>query len=298
MDEKQWKYRISAGKIPVILSLGMTILFGGLSVWLHKTDNGAFFFGDILTGIMTAVLFVTIYRLLFYKVLIGKDGFYFQTHIGNGMYHNYAELRNAWITKGQNISGYENKWCHFETIDGKVTRFVFYYKDEKAAKYLVKRIQTETAGIAQEMQQYRIDGKASGAVGLVSVFIVTGMACIFTFPMFQLGGIGLAMSVVSLLIVGYLLINALFTYFCFQIKIEEAGFYYQTNPFNGTYYNYQDITRCWEVKRVYRYRRSASRNYYFYVYFTDRYGKTRRFLYENDIYGYEVNILKERINRK
>lgn len=35
-----------------------------------------------------------------------------------------------------------------------------------------------------------------------------------------------------------------------------------------------------------------------FVFLTDRYGKTRRFLYENGIYGYEVNILKERINGK
>ena len=297
MEDKQWKYKIGAGKLPVILSLGMTILFGSLSVWLHKTENGAYFFGDILTGIMAVVMFVTIYRLMFYKVLIGTDGFYFQTHIGNGMYHNYGELKNAWTTKGQNLSGHENKWCHFETADGKVTRFIFYYNDEKAVKYLVKRVQTETAGKTNETQQYRIDGKASGMVGLIGVFVATGMACIFTFPMFQIGGIAVIMSLVSLLVVGFALISTLFTYFCFQIKIEEDGFYYQTNPFNGTYFNYQDITRSWEVKRVYRYRRSATRNHYFYLYFTDRYGKTRRFLYENDIYGHEVNILKKRINK-
>ena len=162
----------------------------------------------------------------------------------------------------------------------------------------MNRIQAETAGKVQETQQYRIDGKASGMVGLIGAFVATGMACIFTFPMFQIGGIAAIMSLISLLVVGFMLISVLFTYFCFQIKIEEDGFYYQTNPFNGTYFSYQDITRSWEVKRVYRYRRSATRNHYFYLYFTDRHGKTRRFLYENDIYGYEVNILKERINGK
>ena len=56
MEDKQWKYKIGAGKLPVILSLGMTILFGSLSVWLHKTENGAYFFGDILTGIIGGLL--------------------------------------------------------------------------------------------------------------------------------------------------------------------------------------------------------------------------------------------------
>ena len=298
MDNKQWKYKIGTGRTPVFLALGMTILFGSLSVWLHKTGNGAYFFGDILTGIMAVVLISTIYRLLFYKVLIGKDGFYFQTHIANGMYHNYAELKNAWITKGQNLSGHETKWCHFETADGKVTRFVIYYKDEKAADYLVKRTQAEATKLPQQKQQYRIDGKAGGVVGLVGTFVAVGMMFIFEFPLFQLGGITFIMALIGLVVAGYVLIHALFTYFCFQVKIEETGFYCQTNPFNSAYYNYQDITRCWEVKRVYRYRRNATRNHYFYLYFTDRQGKTRRFQYENDIYGYEVNILKERINKK
>lgn len=298
MDNKQWKYKIGAGRTPVFLALGMTILFGSISVWLHRTGNSAYFFGDILTGIMAVVLISTVYRLMFYKVLIGKDGFYFQTHISNGMYHNYAELKNAWITKGQNLSGHETKWCHFETADGKVTRFVIYYNDEKAADYLVKRTQAEATKLPQQKQQYRIDGKAGGVVGLVGAFVAVGMMFIFEFPLLQLGGIAFIMALIGLVVAGYVLIHALFTYFCFQVKIEETGFYCQTNPFNSAYYNYQDITRCWEVKRVYRYRRNATRNHYFYLYFTDRQGKTRRFQYENDIYGYEVNILKERINKK
>lgn len=300
MDTNQWKYKIGTGKTPVFLSLGMLLLFGGLTLWLHKTENGAVLFGYIFTGLMTLLFLVTVYRLLFYKVLVGKDGFYYQTHIGNGMYHNYSELNKAWITSGQNLSGHETSWCHFETADGKVTRFVFYYSDEKAARYLVKRTETETAGRAadKENQQLRIDGKASGVVGLVSVFVVLGMVCIFTFPLLQLGNIAFIMGLLGLLLAGFLVINTLFIYFCFQIKIEEKGFYYQSNPFNGAYFLYSDITRCRKVKRVYRYRRSANRNHYFYLYFTDRHGKTRRFSYEDDVFGYEVDMLIKRIERK
>ena len=73
LEDKQWKYKIGAGKLPVILSLGMTILFGSLSVWLHKTENGAYFFGDILTGI---ILFFIIGCEFFlnYKILVSKNG--------------------------------------------------------------------------------------------------------------------------------------------------------------------------------------------------------------------------------
>lgn len=298
MDTKQWKYRIGTGKMRVFLSLGMTALFVGISIWLHKTQNPAYLFGDILSAIMVAVLLLTVYRLLFYKVLIGRDGFYYQSHISNGLYHNYSELKNAWLTTGQNLSGHETSWCHFETADGKVTRFVYYYGDEKAVRYLVSRTEAETAGRAEEKQQYRIDGKASGMVGLVGALIAAGMLCIFDIPFLQLGGVAFFTGLIGLLVAGYIVVTALFSYFCFQVKIEEKGFYCQTNPFNGTYYAYEDITHCRSVKRIYRRRRSATRNHYFYLYFTDRYGKTRRFQYEEDIYGHEINVLKERIEKK
>lgn len=302
MDNKQWKYQIRSGKMSVVLSCGMMLLFVGISIWLHKTGNQAYFIADIFSAIMIIIFVATVYRLIFYKVLIGKDGFYFQTHVGNGMYHNYGELRNAWITTGQNLSGHETSFCHFETADGNVTRFVFYFNERKAVKYLVKRTAEETADRTTEEEehkhQHRIDGKASGLIGPISAVVTVGLVCIFEIPMFRLGGPALIMGIAGLLLAGYLLVTTIFTYFCFQVKIEEEGFYYQTTPFNGTYYLYKDIARCWEVKRVYRYRRSANRNHYFYLYFTDRYGKTRRFLYENDIFGYEVNILKERIGGK
>ncbi len=301
MATQQWKYQIGTGKTPVVLSLGMTVLFGSLSLWLHKAQNPAYLFCDILSVIMAVLLLITVYRLLFYKVLIGKDGFYYQTQIGNGMYHNYSELNKAWFSAGQNLSGHQSKYCHFETADGKVYRFAVYYNDETAAQYLVRRTQTETAGRTAEeehAQQYRIDGKAGGVIGLVSAFVVVGLVCFFSIPMLQLGGIGVLMGALSLLLACLVATNALFTYFFFQIKIEKDGFYCQTNPFNGTYYLYKDITHCREVKRVYRYRRNATRNHYFYLYFTDRYGKTRRFQYEQDIYDYQIKILKERINKK
>lgn len=300
MENAKWKYKIGSGKAPVFVSLAMAALFGGLSVWMHKTDNGAYFFCDILTGIMVLVLIATIYRLLFFKVLIGKDGFYYQTQIGNGLYHNYSELKDARVTSGQNLSGYETNWCHFETADGHVSRFGFYYNDKQAVQYFLRRAQSAIAKQAGEdtPRQHRIDGRSSGMVGLVGAFIAAGMLCIFDIPFLQLGGFPLLMGLIGLSFAGYIIIAVLCKYFFFQIKIEETGFYCQTNPFNGTYFYYPDIARCWKVKRVYRRRRSATRQYHFYFYFTDHHGKTRRFEYEDDIYGYEVNVLKERIEKQ
>ena len=300
MENTTWKYKVSSGKAPVLISLAMVALFGSLSIWMHKTGNGAYFFSDILTGIMILIFIVTVYRLFFFKVLIGKDGFYYQTQIGNGLYHNYSELRDARITTGQNLSGHKTNWCHFETAGGQVSRFYFYYGDKKAIQYFVRRAQAAIAERSGEdaPRQHRIDGRSSGLVGLVGAFIAAGMMCIFDIPLLQLGGFALLMGLVGLGFAIYIVAAVLCKHFFFQVKIEEKGFFCQTNPFDGTYFHYHDIVRCWKVKRVYRRRRSASRQYHFYLYFTDRHGKTRRFEYEDDIYGYEVNVLKERIDKQ
>lgn len=41
MEDKQWKYKIGSGKMPMILTTIMFIMFGGLTLWLHKIQNGA-----------------------------------------------------------------------------------------------------------------------------------------------------------------------------------------------------------------------------------------------------------------
>lgn len=79
MGDKQWKYKIGSGKMPMILTLIMFALFGGLTIWLHRVQNGAFLFTGALAVLTLILLGATIHRFLFYKVLIGKEGFYYQT---------------------------------------------------------------------------------------------------------------------------------------------------------------------------------------------------------------------------
>ncbi|MGI6262062.1 MAG: hypothetical protein ACOYJR_09525 [Acutalibacteraceae bacterium] len=75
--DKESKYKIGNGKMPVILMLLMSALLGGLTLWLYKTNNGAVIFAGISDSLMELLLILTIYRLIFYKVLIGVDGFYY-----------------------------------------------------------------------------------------------------------------------------------------------------------------------------------------------------------------------------
>ena len=302
MNNNQWKYRIGTGKMPVILSLGMTIAFGALSWWLHKTDNGAYLFGDILTAIMVVVLIVTAYRLLFYKVLIAQDGFYYQTQIGNGGFHSFENIGKAWLSKGKDHSGHDSSYCNIETSEGKTIRFIVYYSDQKAAAYLVKRVEAVSARRKDDTDErrhlYRIDGKTFGAGQLIVSLVVVAVMSFFDLPLLLKGGTETIFGLIGVGISVYILLYSFLNYFCFLVTIEENGFYYKTTPFNGAFYRYQNIDRCWTVQKIYRRRRSANRQYLFYFYFTDVAGKTRRFLYSDDIFKHEIQVLKDRIKEK
>ena len=56
MEDRQWKYKIRSGKMPVILTVIMFAVFGGLTAWLYSTNNGAFIF----TGLFSAILLINI----------------------------------------------------------------------------------------------------------------------------------------------------------------------------------------------------------------------------------------------
>ena len=96
MENGQWKYKIGSRKMPVILTLIMFAAFGGLTAWLYSTDNGAFIFTGLFSAILLALVIATGYRLVFYKVLIGKDGFYYQTNPFNGTYFSYQDITRSW----------------------------------------------------------------------------------------------------------------------------------------------------------------------------------------------------------
>ena len=62
LSRNQWKYRIGTGKTPVVLSLIMLAIFGGLSICIQ----------------------------------IKEQGFYFQTTPVNGTYYKYTDIEQCW----------------------------------------------------------------------------------------------------------------------------------------------------------------------------------------------------------
>ena len=289
--------------MPVVLTLIMFAVFGGLTAWLYSTDNGAFIFTGLFSAILLALVIATSYRLVFFKVLIGKDSFYYQTGPGNGKLYNYAEVEKAWINFGEAQNRANEDYCNIEIRNMSVIRFQFFYADSKGINYLIMRIDAsakkEVAEHRNEKAEYLIDGKVFGKTRIVlSIVLLIVVAIIDAVIVNVTGQMYLAVPgvVMALFILIYLINSNMF----FKVKIEGNGFYCRTNPFNGQYYEYDEITGCKRIKKVVRtrahYYEAAQRRYYFFFEFTDVRGKTRRFLFEDPIHGHEVNVLKERID--
>lgn len=298
----EWKYKIGSGKTPVILMLLMSGLFGGLTLWLYRTNNGAVIFTGIFTALMLLLFILTIYRLLFYKVLISDDGFYYQTSIGNGKYYAYADVEKAWISSGTSQNGRQGEYCNIALYNKKVIRFPFFYNDEKSVKYLLKQANTQTqrrnTTAVTGKDEYLIDGKAFAKTRiLLGVVILAVLAFI---DVFLIREMGFNFIIIPSIAMGGVVALLLFNYYLFfQVKIEKDSFYCRTTPFNGQYYRYSEIADCREIKRVVRHRSygngSLHREYYFYFEFTDNKAKKHKFQYEQQIHEYEVNVLKDRI---
>lgn len=288
--------------MPVILTLLMSGLFGGLTLWLHSTNNGAVIFTGIFTALMLLLFILTIYRLLFYKVLVSSDGFYYQTSIGNGRYYTYADVEKAWISSGTSQNGGQGEYCNIALYNKKVIRFPFFYHDEEGVDYLIKRANADTQKIrtntVKEKDDYLIDGKAFGKTRILLGIVI--LAVLAFIDVFLIREIGFNFIIIPSIAMGVAVALFLFNYYLFfQVKIGKDSFYCRTTPFNGQYYRYSEIADCREIKRVVRHRGhgngSLHREYYFYFEFTDNKGKKHKFQYEQQIHEYEVNVLKDRI---
>ena len=304
MENQTWKYKIRSGKVPVILTLLMFAVFGGVTVWLYSTNNGAFIFTGLFSAILLALVIATVYRLAFFKVLIGKDGFYYQTGPSNGKFYNYTDVEKAWLNSGEAQNRAQEDYCNIEIPGIPVIRFQFFYADEKGVNYLIKRIEAtasgETVERRNEKAEYLIDGKVFGKTRIVIAIVLLIVVTIIDAVIIKATGhmyLAVPGVVMALFILFYLINSNMF----FRVNIDAKGFYCRTNPFNGQYYEYGEIINCRRIRKVVRtrahYYEAAERRYYFFFEFTDVRGKTRKFAFEDPIHGHEVNVLKERIEK-
>lgn len=297
-SRKQWKYKIGSGLTGVVLSLIMLAIFGGITIWLHTTRNGAVLLGVILTVIMLAVFLVALYRAVFYKVLIGKDGFYYQTTPANGKHYDYAEIEKAWLSSGTEHNGAQSDYCNIAAHDGNIIRFPFYPADSDSVEYLLERVSEKKGNAGDDDREYLINGRVYGKASIFIAFVLLAVVTVLDVVIAQYGKIHF-LTVPGIVMAATVLLILIVRYFCFKVQIGNKGFYYRTTPFNGQYYEYSEIVDCKEIKKVYRHRNrgigSSHRSYYFYFTFTDVRGKTSSFQFEKPIFEHEVNVLKARI---
>lgn len=153
-----------------------------------------------------------------------------------------------------------------------------------------------------EKWDYKINDKQNGLIRLIIIFAITVFFIVLTVDQFFGKGnksiivaFFFAFVAVSSL---YIFIRLALRFFFFKVYIGEKGFYFQSNPFNGKYYEYSDIKDCREELKVSRsgYSSGPSQTSYFYYFtFTDKSGKSTKILFNKALYEHEFNELKERI---
>ena len=142
MEERNWKYKINGGWPTLIMASVMLAIFGGITVWLYTTRNGAFIGGLIVTACMAIGFILSVCSVLFFKVFVDKDGFFCQTAPGNGRYYRYSEIRNMWLSSGRETNARQPTYCNFETVEGKRMRFLVLGSQIDAVDYMIERVES------------------------------------------------------------------------------------------------------------------------------------------------------------
>ena len=304
MHTKKWKHKITSGLTGVILSFILLAAFGGLAVWFHVSGNDAIIIGRILVifGLLAFVL--ALYRALFFRVLMDKDGFFFQTAPGNGRYYPYQEIRRMWISSGKETNAQQMVYCNFETTEGRVMRFFFTGADQDAVDYLMKRV--EAADTTDSRQ-----GKYGGGDLVISGKVQSGAriaAVIFIFVIVMLvekalAGEGLppVLYILPVVMAAVAVAVVVIHSFCYKILIQKDGCYCRTTPFDGRYYQYREITDCHLVEKEKKFgsalKGTRETRYFYYFLFTDGANQTHRIFYNKALFEREMKVLMSRIEQ-
>ncbi|MBQ8559336.1 MAG: hypothetical protein IJ439_05060 [Tyzzerella sp.] len=304
LDTKQWKHKITSGITGVILSAIMLAGFGALALWMHKTQNGAIVIGRIVVIFAALAFVLALYRALFFKVLIGKEGFFYQSNPANGKYYSYCEIKEAWISSGRETNTNEMNYCNFETNAGKVTRFFYTGADMDAVQYFLKRVEKVQAIPLEQYvdeKEYTISGKVQGAQKIGITLFILGILLLLVNPLVR-EGLSIASFILPILFAFVAIIYVIIQYYFYRIHIEENGFFCQTNPFDGKYYKYNDIVKC-EILEIRKrtgsvHRAGSRRTYYLHFFvFQDISGKKKKIMFDKALFEHEMNVLKSRIEQ-
>lgn len=305
LDKKQWKHKIGGNVIGTVLCFFMLAGAAALCIWFDKTGNGAILLGRIILVVFAVAFALSLYRVVFFKVLIGRDGFFYQSAPGNGRYYRYSELRNAWVSAGKETSSMSTFYLQFETREGSITRIAILEADTDAADYLVKRVAavaaSDATGMEDDQRDHIISGKIKGLTKIAVIGSIFAIVMWLSYTLFEEGLPPLTYAL-SAIAVFCAFVYVIMHYFFYRIEILRDGFYCRTNPFNGHSYKYRDISNCKLIESRKRYgsayRRGVRETHYLdYLVFTDNTGKEHRIMYDKSLFEREMRILESRINK-
>lgn len=291
---KKEKYSIKSDWISSVLTCVLSLVFGTATVLLKQKGNGAFVFTGIFSLIIIALFLLTLYRMVFFKVLIYEDGFFLKTSPFNGRFYSYGDTEKAWTVAESDYGTGNERYLNIAPIGEDTLKIPFAYKDKRAVNYLVKCV---NSGEKKDRENYFIGGDYTNVkVGItVTLAVITAIANFFEVKILGLN----IFTLFSILCCIAFIFTVICYFFFFTVKIEKDGFYCRTNFFNGRYFSYGDTVSCREFKRKVRRRRMhrGRIRYVFYFEFIDITGKKRKFPFEKKLYGREIEILAERINK-
>lgn len=143
MRNEEYKYKIGYDAKGLIMPIISLIVFGGVTLWLHKSNNGAYLFTMIFTIIVSALTLYSLYSVLFVKILIGENSFTHQKGPGKSQTYEYSEIAEAWDSSKRASNGVSNHYFNYKTKDGKVHKFLFYPYQYDEVDYLLMKINGE-----------------------------------------------------------------------------------------------------------------------------------------------------------
>lgn len=140
MNKQEYKYKITIDSKGLFLNIIFLIVFGGVTIWLYKENNGVYLFTMAFTALFIFSLLWSVYRLLFSKVLIGESGFTHYISPGKVRSYEYCEIAEAWLS----AHGSGN-YFNYRTQTGEVNRFLIYAYQSDEVDYLLMKINGDEA---------------------------------------------------------------------------------------------------------------------------------------------------------
>lgn len=151
MEEDKWVYEIGKDGFAVVFPLIGLAISGGVAIALALANNPAVFFVGLFALFMLVMTLMGLYRRFIVKFLVGENGFYHQTKPGNGRYHRYSELVNAWTFYGD---GNNALYFGYQLPGESPVRFYYNLIDDEAVEYMLSKFRSFHPELEEENEDW------------------------------------------------------------------------------------------------------------------------------------------------